>query len=59
MKGREFLFLSKSFTFFNCKIKKACDGKDSCELDASNDVYGNPCAVVSSKYIHVKYKCSS
>ncbi|CAH3142076.1 unnamed protein product, partial [Porites lobata] len=40
------------------KIKRACDGKVSCELHASNDVYGNPCPVWSSKYIEVKYMCS-
>lgn len=37
-------------------IKKACDGKNSCQLNPSNHVYGNPCGGVV-KYISVKYKC--
>jgi len=40
------------------KIKEACDGKASCELHASNDVFGNPCPVYASKYIEVKYTCA-
>ena len=37
-------------------IKKACNGKNSCQLNPSNEVYGNPCGGVV-KYIHVSYKC--
>ncbi|RMX49275.1 hypothetical protein pdam_00011226, partial [Pocillopora damicornis] len=40
------------------KIKEACDGKNTCKLHASNDVFGNPCPTWSSKYIQVKYQCA-
>ena len=42
---------------FILKIIKTCDGKESCVLYASNDIFGNPCPVYSSKYIHIKYSC--
>ena len=37
-------------------IKKACNGKNSCQLNPSSEVYGNPCEGVV-KYVHVSYKC--
>ena len=46
-----FLFFSRS------KITRACDEKEHCNLYASNDVFGNPCPVISSKYIYIKYSC--
>ena len=50
-KPMSFLFLSRS------KITRACDEKEHCNLYASNDVFGNPCPVISSKYIYIKYSC--
>ena len=51
----QYIFSHRFLTF--SKIMKACNGKGSCVLYASNDVYGNPCPVYASKYIYIKYKC--
>ncbi|KAM7446414.1 hypothetical protein ABFA07_005257 [Porites harrisoni] len=62
--GRTKIFKCGMGLTTNCKasgsgsmIMKACNGKGSCVLYASNDVYGNPCPVYASKYIYIKYKC--
>ena len=38
-------------------VKEACEGKSSCNLHASNVVFGNPCRLIR-KYLEVKYNCS-
>jgi len=38
------------------KVNALCHGKQSCEISASTDVFGNPCVGVS-KYLDVVYKC--
>lgn len=37
-------------------IKSRCDFKNSCELNADNETFGNPCSGIS-KYLDVKYEC--
>ncbi|KAK3094048.1 hypothetical protein FSP39_023444 [Pinctada imbricata] len=39
-------------------VQSQCEGKSTCSLRASNDVYGDPC-VGTYKYLRVVYKCSS
>ena len=38
-------------------VKSKCSGKTSCELHASNGVFGDPC-VGTFKYLEVKYQCT-
>ncbi|XP_077978165.1 uncharacterized protein LOC144433688 [Glandiceps talaboti] len=37
-------------------VKDLCDGKESCSVDASNGVFGDPC-VGTFKYLDVTYYC--
>lgn len=39
-------------------VKDKCEGKNLCELDASNEVFGNPCGV-THKYLQVDYHCQA
>ena len=39
-------------------VKGECEGKQSCEVKASNGVFGDPC-VGTFKYLDVAYKCVS
>ncbi|XP_071480870.1 L-rhamnose-binding lectin CSL3-like [Diadema antillarum] len=39
-------------------VKNSCDGKNSCEVKASNGVFGDPC-VGTYKYLEVLYQCVS
>ena len=38
-------------------VQKNCQGKSSCSVRASNDVFGDPCVGVQ-KYLEVEYKCN-
>lgn len=38
------------------KVQSTCAGKESCEIDASNGVFGDPCRL-TKKYLQVKYHC--
>ncbi|CAK8676565.1 unnamed protein product [Clavelina lepadiformis] len=56
---------SKNINTTNCqafgslrKIRKLCDLKQSCELEATDSIYGNPCNG-TFKYINVVYECKS
>ena len=37
-------------------VKDLCDGKTSCEVEASNDQFVNQCHM-TYKYLEIKYKC--
>uniref|UniRef100_A0A8P4KES9 SUEL-type lectin domain-containing protein n=1 Tax=Dicentrarchus labrax TaxID=13489 RepID=A0A8P4KES9_DICLA len=37
-------------------LKKSCNGKNSCTIEASNSVFGDPC-VGTYKYLEVAYTC--
>ncbi|XP_077978220.1 uncharacterized protein LOC144433736 [Glandiceps talaboti] len=37
-------------------VKQSCDGQTSCEVDATNQVFGDPCGG-TFKYLHVHYIC--
>lgn len=39
-------------------IKDKCEGNNFCELDASNEVFGNPCGQIH-KYIEVNFHCQA
>ena len=39
-------------------VKGMCDGQGSCELAASNDVFGDSCPD-SNKYLEVNYDCQA
>lgn len=43
-----------SFAIVNAK----CDNKQSCNVDASNNVFGDPC-VGTLKYLEVEYECTN
>ncbi|XP_042563476.1 rhamnose-binding lectin-like [Clupea harengus] len=47
---------TKWFFLFDTQ-KEVCNGKSSCELDASNAVFSDPCPGVS-KYLEVTYSCN-
>ena len=38
-------------------VQSTCNNQDSCLLDSSNSVFGDPC-VGTYKYLEVKYQCS-
>ena len=37
-------------------IKKRCDGREKCEINVNNDVFGDPCPGIE-KYLQVDYEC--
>ncbi|KAH3876588.1 L-rhamnose-binding lectin ELEL-1-like [Dreissena polymorpha] len=37
-------------------VRKMCQDKQSCTLEATNGVFGDPC-VYTYKYLEVRYKC--
>jgi hypothetical protein len=37
-------------------VKKLCNGKQHCEINPTNDVFGDPC-VGTYKYLKVNYMC--
>ena len=39
-------------------VKDKCNGKDFCEVEASNEVFGNPCGE-THKYLEVQYHCQA
>ena len=56
---------NQSGASYNCtapgtldKVKKKCDGKESCKLKAKNKYYGDLCPS-SSNYLEVTYMCGS
>ena len=50
------------FTFRTAKtdqmIKDKCNGENFCELEAANEIYGNPCGV-THKYLQVDFHCQA
>lgn len=56
-----FLFV---WLFFNSSpesdqmVKDKCNGKNFCEVEASNEVFGNPCGE-THKYLEVQYHCQA
>ena len=44
----------------NFETMRGCDGKNSCEIEASDAVFGDPCPDETSKwYLQVEYYCRS
>ena len=39
-------------------VKDKCNGKNFCEVEASNEVFGNPCGE-THKYLEVQYHCQA
>ena len=39
-------------------VKEKCEGKNFCELEAANEVYGNPCGQ-THKYLEVNFHCQA
>lgn len=39
-------------------VKEKCNGKNFCEVEASNEVFGNPCGE-THKYLEVQYHCQA
>ena len=39
-------------------VKDKCDGSNFCELEASNEVFGNPCGI-THKYLEVNFHCQA
>ncbi len=37
-------------------VRGTCDGLQTCDIAASNDVFGDPC-VETNKYLEITYKC--
>jgi len=40
----------------NSIINEECHCKQKCEIEASNDVFGDPC-INTYKYVNITYKC--
>lgn len=39
-------------------VKDKCEGKNSCELEAANEVFGNPCGQIH-KYLEINFHCQA
>ena len=58
------LFIYFCLLFFNSSpesdqmVKDKCNGKNFCEVEASNEVFGNPCGE-THKYLEVQYHCQA
>ena len=39
-------------------VKEKCEGKNFCELEATNEMYGNPCEQ-THKYLEVNFHCQA
>lgn len=57
-------FCSHVCLFFNSSpesdqmVKDKCNNKNFCEVEASNEVFGNPCGE-THKYLEVQYHCQA
>lgn len=49
---------SISFSKSTDMVKEKCEGKNFCELEAANEMYGNPCEQ-THKYLEVNFHCQA